>query len=83
MEDLQVLYGTSDSGWMEKNNFLEWFVKKFLPAVLHLAHTGHLILFFDGHNSHLALCLIKMAHEAEVNLFTLPSNTSHLIHTVS
>ena len=29
-----ALYGVSDSGWMEGNNFLRWFEKLFCPAVL-------------------------------------------------
>lgn len=74
-----ALYGVSDSGWMEHKNFQDWFIKGFLPAVRHLTETGPVALFFDGHNSHLAISLIETARDAGVDLFTLPSNTSHIL----
>ena len=35
-----IMYGVSKSGWMESDNFMEWFEKMFLPAVDHLHRTG-------------------------------------------
>ena len=64
---------------MEEKNFQEWFEKGFLPAVQHLPENGPVILFFDGHSSHLALSMIVKARGAGVDLFTLPSNTSHIL----
>lgn len=42
-----TLYRTSDSGWMEEKNFLEWFNKAFLSAVAHLAYTLVLLSCFS------------------------------------
>ena len=64
-----ALFGVLESGWMEEKNFQSWFQKGFLPAVRHLTKTGPVILFFDGHSSHLALALIDMAHREGVDLF--------------
>ena len=47
----------SDSGWMESANFIQWFEKMFLTAVKHLTETAPVILFFDGHHSHLSIKL--------------------------
>ena len=74
-----ALYGMSESGWMETKNFLDWFKKGFLPAVRHLLKTGPVVLFFDGHSSHLALNLLRVARSESVDLYTLPSHTSHIL----
>ena len=58
-----ALYGVSDSGWMEVSNFLSWFNKLFIPAVSHLLETGPVVLFIDGHHSHITLELIQSAQD--------------------
>ena len=35
-----AMYGVSESGWMEADNFLSWFQKLFLPAVAHLTKSS-------------------------------------------
>ena len=47
------MYSVSDSGWMESANFLQWFEKMFVTTVKHLTSTASVVLFFDGHHSHL------------------------------
>ena len=74
-----TLYGVSKSGWMESDNFLEWFNKMFLPAVDHLLRTGAVVLFLDGHHSHLSLSLIRTAKEKGVHLYCLPPHTTHIL----
>ena len=74
-----TLYTVSDSGWMERPNFLEWFKKQFIVAVSHLLETGPVILFMDGHASHINLTLIRLAREQGVVLLCLPSHTTHVL----
>ena len=74
-----ALYNTSQSGWMEQHHFLEWFKKMFLPAVTSLLETGPVVLFVDGHISHVSLDLIQLAKEKGVTLFCLPSHTTHVL----
>ena len=66
---VRALYGVSDSGWMEAANFLPWFSKSFIPAVSHLLETGPVVLFVDGHHSHITLELIEYAGGRGVHLF--------------
>lgn len=40
---------------MERPHFLEWFKKLFLPAVSSILEKGPVILFMDGHASHIKL----------------------------
>ena len=73
------LYGVSKSGWMEGDNFITWFKKLFLPAVDHLLLTGPVVLFLDGHHSHLSLELIHTAKEKGVHLYCFPPHTTHIL----
>ncbi len=69
-------YDVSDSGWMEGENFYQWFVKYFIPRVQHLS--GFKLLFLDGHASHITLKLIDKAIEHNIILYKLAAHTSHL-----
>lgn len=72
-------YGVSKSGWMEADNFLDWFSSMFVAAADHLLRTGPVILLVDGHHSHLSLSLVKTAREKGVHLFCLPPHTTHIL----
>ena len=74
-----AVYGVSDSGWMDSDNFFSWFKKLYLPAVMHLTASGPVYLFFDGHHSHISLKLIREAQEKNVMLFCLPPNCTHIV----
>ena len=74
-----ALYRINESGWMDPANFLSWFLKHFLPAVSHLTKTGPVLLFFDGHYSHISLELIRAARQNNVHLLCLPPNTTHIL----
>ena len=75
-----AVYGISQSGWMAANNFLSWFCKLFLPAVSHLTKTAvPVVLFFDGHYSHISIELIRQARANKVLLMCFPPNTTHLL----
>ena len=73
------MYEVSESGWMEKENYESWFEKMFLPAVKHLTESGPVVLFFDGHHSHISIRLIELSRSKNVHLVLLPSNTTHVL----
>ena len=74
-----ALFGVSESGWMEKANFLDWFKKLFLPSVQHLSLQPGVCLFVDGHYSHMSLDLIKVAKENGVHLICFPPHMTHIL----
>ena len=74
-----VLYGVSDSGWMEGANFLDWFKKLFLPAVQHLSSGPGMVLLVDGHHSHLTMTLIELAREKGIHLVCFPPHMTHIL----
>ena len=69
-------YSTSESGWMGKENFLSWFEKCFVQSLL---QSGHVILFVDGHYSHISIKLVQLAREKNVELICLPPHTTHIL----
>eukprot|EP00118_Oscarella_pearsei_P022412 m.259355 g.259355 ORF g.259355 m.259355 type:complete len:338 (+) comp40416_c0_seq13:1120-2133(+) len=73
------LYGCSDSGWMERPHFFDWFKKIFLPQTETLRKSGPVMLFVDGHSSHIALELVVAARANNVILYNLPPNTTHVL----
>ena len=72
-------FNVSESGWMEQPHFLEWYKKLFLSAASSTLETGPVILFMDGHASHINLELIRLARDHGVFLFCLPSHTTHAL----
>ena len=51
----------------------------FLPAVKHLVDTAPVILFFDGHHSHISIKLIEEARANKVHLICFPPHTTHIL----
>ena len=76
-----ALYGVK-SGWMDAEVFLSWFCKLFLGAVGHLTESGPVILFLDGHHSHISLELIRKAGANNVIIQCLPPNINHLLQVL-
>ena len=74
-----TLYGINESGWMDSECYLSWFTKLFIPAVSHLTKTAPVILFQDGHHSHISLELIRKARANNVTILCLPPNCTHLL----
>lgn len=56
---------------MEEINYLKRFEQQFYPAVKYLLKTGPVVLFFDGHFSHMSISLIKRARSLGIHLFCL------------
>ena len=74
-----AMYAVSESGWMEKANYESWLKKMFLPATSYLRESGPVVLFFDGHHSHISISIIQHCKENNVHLMLLPSNTTHVL----
>ena len=73
-----VLYGASESGWMERDNFCSWFETLFIQSVRYLIETGPVVLFMDGHAFHLGLKVIQKARKNNIHLIAVQSHTTHI-----
>ena len=69
-----TLFGNSESGWINSQLFVEWFVFfiKTIPPM------RPVLLIQDGHSSHVSIELIEMARANDVILLCLPAHTSHM-----
>ena len=68
--------GQSKSGWVDSELFLSWMHKVFLEFAV---PQRPVMLFVDGHKSHLSLELINLACKKNVILFCLPPHTTHAL----
>nr|CAI5845243.1 unnamed protein product [Callosobruchus analis] len=71
--------GTSDSGWMQSKEFYEYFANVFIKFLDYQAILRPVIVFVDGHSSHLSLSLSNLCRENGIILICLPPNTTHLL----
>lgn len=71
--------GASDSGWMNSELFCEWFMNPFAPFEKAEHGDEPVIVFFDGHASHLSLPVSQFAKENKIHLICLPRNCTHLL----
>ena len=71
-----AVYAKSDSGWIDSELFLSWMKKVFLR---HCGSQRPVLLFVDGHASHITLDVIDSARENNVILFCLPPHTTHAL----
>jgi hypothetical protein len=70
-------FATSKSGWMEAEQFLQWFKQVFVPFVA--KYNGSKTLIYDGHNSHISVDLIEYAIKHHIKLICLPPHSSHIL----
>ena len=71
-----AVYAKSDSGWVDYKLFLEWVNKVFLQYTF---PEHPILLFVDGHTSHMTLDVIDVACSNGVILFCLPPHTTHAL----
>jgi len=70
-------YNCSPSGWMESQQFVEWFEKTFIMSTNHLE--GNKLLIFDGHSSHISTKVVNLAVANNIELLCLPAHTSSIL----
>ena len=73
-EVLWIMYGLSESRWINSELFDLWFVHHFLP---HAPTVRPILLLLDGHSSHYNSSVINKAAEEKVITFGLPPHSSY------
>ena len=71
-----AVYGKSESGYVDSELFIKWMEKIFLKFAV---PERPIILFIDGHKSHVTLDVVDMARNNDVILFCLPPHTTHAL----
>ena len=75
---LGAIYNTTPSGWMETDQFHEW-LKTFTHYVRNVLRlSGPIVLFLDGHLSHVSIKVIDHGIEQNVHIVCIPPHSSHV-----
>ena len=69
-----TIYGLSDTGWMNKEIFSDWFSYHFLK---YAPPARPLLIIMDGHSSHFTPDFINRAAEEDIIVMCLPPNSTH------
>lgn len=70
--------GRSKSGWMCADTFFEYVANVFNPWIIESGIEKPVILFLDGHSSHLSLELSTFCEKEQIMLISLYPNTTHV-----
>ena len=71
--------GISDHGWMTTETFYEYVSNVFYPWLLKNQIEFPVILYLDGHSSHVTLPLVKFCREKKLKIISLYSNATHIL----
>ena len=66
----------SESGWVDTDLFLAWLQKIFIK---HCGMQRPVVLFMDGHASHVNIHVIDLCRANDIILFCLPPHTTHAL----
>lgn len=71
--------GRSESGWMRSDVFYEYISNSFNTWVAENSIKKPVLLFVDGHKSHMSLSLSQFCEANGIILYALPANTTHML----
>lgn len=72
-------FGRTESGWMTSSTFFEYVANIFHPWLLEKNIKLPIVLFVDGHSSHLTYSLSEFCSENGIHLVALHPNATHII----
>ncbi|XP_074106824.1 uncharacterized protein LOC141532394 [Cotesia typhae] len=73
----------SETGWMTAKNFYEYVANVFFPWIVQSNVKIPIILYIDGHTSHLTLPLSQFCSENKIILIALPFNATHILQPLN
>ncbi|KAJ3658623.1 hypothetical protein Zmor_010352 [Zophobas morio] len=71
--------GRSDNGWMTGESFFEYVANVWFPWVKENKIELPILLFLDGHSSHLTMALSDFCFSNEIELIALYPNATHIL----
>lgn len=74
--------GLSKSGWMNGEVFYSYISQTFLPWAHEQNIQFPIVVFLDGHASHLTLPLCEFCNQNEIILVALPPNATHIMQPI-
>ncbi|XP_043494007.1 MFS-type transporter clz9-like isoform X2 [Polistes fuscatus] len=71
--------GKSDNGWMNGENFFEYIANIFYPWLIDNKIKFPVVLYIDGHSSHLTMTVSEFCREKQIVLVALHPNATHIL----
>lgn len=71
--------GKTESGWMTGESFFEYISNVFIPYLNEKEICRPVIVFLDGHKSHLTFQLSKFCRDNQIHLVALYPNSTHIL----
>ena len=71
--------GNTERGWMTSESFFSYIANVFFKWLKQNNYTFPVILYLDGHSSHLTLPLCKFCQENQIELVALYPNATHIL----
>ena len=72
-------YGSNDSGWMSNDTFFQYIKNIFYPSLIENNIQFPVIVYVDGHSSHLTLSLCEFCKEHNIIIIALFPNSTHFL----
>ncbi|CAH0718999.1 unnamed protein product, partial [Brenthis ino] len=73
------ILGRSESGWMKSDVFFEYISNSFHTWLIKNEIKKPVLLFVDGHKSHMTYALSQFCETNGIILYALPPNTTHML----
>ncbi|GFS20955.1 tigger transposable element-derived protein 6-like protein [Elysia marginata] len=73
----EATYAKTKNGWIDGKVFFTWMTETFVPATAGLQKP--VILFVNGHASHISLDIHNLCKEHDIFYYTLPAHASHIL----
>ena len=70
--------GNSSNGWITADCFFGWIANLFYPQIRDKVKFP-VVLFLDGHSSHVSISVAQFCLEHEIILYCLPPHASHIL----
>ena len=70
--------GCSANGWISADCFFEWLSNLFFPSIVGKVQFP-VIIFMDGHASHINLAVSTFCREKDIILYCFPAHASHVL----
>lgn len=78
-EENSFPFTLTDSGWMKTDAFCSFLTDQFIPELKKRDVTFPVLLFLDGHRSHVNLDVTDLCMENEIVLYCFPPNSTHIL----
>jgi hypothetical protein len=70
---------STKKGWMKVEAFCFWLLHQFVPELKRNQVKFPVVLYLDGHQSHVNIAISEICTEHDIILFCFPLNSTHIL----